>query len=116
MAAALRNVWPGVKHLLCKWHMFKDAPANLGSLYKKGSAFRKLFHKIINDMLTIDEFEAGWEFMLEKHCLRENQYLKNIYEKRDKWAKPFFKDTFCARVSSTQRSESANHMFEEICA
>lgn len=114
MAGALKVVWPGATHLLCKWHMFKDARAKLGPIYKKGSPFRKLFHKIINDMLTIDEFEKAWEFMLQKYSLHDNNYLKNIYNKRHKWAKPFFRDCFCARISSTQRSESANHMLKRF--
>jgi hypothetical protein len=112
MAAALSNVWLGAKHLLCKWHVLKDAPAKLGVIYRKGSRFRKIFHKIINDMLTIDEFEMAWDYMLERFHLRENKYLIELYKKRNQWAKPYFRDTFCARMSSTQRSESANHMLK----
>ncbi|KAG2642941.1 hypothetical protein PVAP13_2KG288034 [Panicum virgatum] len=38
-AAALKNVWKGVTHLLCKWHMFKDTSARLGPIYRKASPF-----------------------------------------------------------------------------
>lgn len=93
MAAALQIVWPGVHHLLCKWHMFKDARAKLGPVYKKGS-FRKLLHRIINDMLTVDEFERAWSYMITHHKLAGNKYLENIYNKKDKWAKPFIKGCF----------------------
>lgn len=114
MAAALAEVWKGSKHLLCKWHMFKDAGAKLGPIYRKGSAFGKLFHKIINDMLTIEEFERVWDYMLNHFDLVENEYLRNIYNKREKWAKAYFKGTFCAKMLSTQRSESANHMLKRF--
>jgi hypothetical protein len=65
-------------------------------------------------MLTIDEFERAWVYMLERFDLRDNGYLRGIYDKRGQWAKAFFKDTFCARMSSTQRSESAKHMLKKF--
>ncbi|CAN6334678.1 unnamed protein product [Urochloa humidicola] len=113
MASALKKVWKDATHILCKWHVFKDAPSKLGPIYKKGSAFRKLFHKIINDMLTVDEFERAWAYMLDRFDLKENEYLSNLYDKKEQWAKAYFRDSFCARMSSTQRSESANHMLKK---
>ena len=94
--------------------MFKDTSPRLGPIYRKGSPFRKLFYKIINDMLTIDEFERAWDYMITLYNLSGNDYLENIYKKREKWAKPFFKNCFCARMSSTQRSESTNHMLKRF--
>jgi hypothetical protein len=65
-------------------------------------------------MLTKDEFERAWAYMVEHFNLTENEYLANIYNKRGKWAKAYFRGTFCARMSSTQRSESANHMLKRF--
>jgi len=42
-------------------------------------------------MLTIDEFERAWDYMITLYNLSGNDYLENIYKKREKWAKPFFK-------------------------
>ena len=47
--------------------------------------------------------------MLDKYKLHNNTFLIQIFEVRHKWAKPFFKGVFCAKMTSTQRSESANH-------
>lgn len=112
MAASLRITWKQTVHLLCKWHLFKDARSKFGAKYKKGSSFRKMFHEIINDMMTLDEFERAWCHMLKEHKLTDNEYLENIYLKKEMWAKPFLKNIFCARIASTQRSESANHMLK----
>ncbi|KAM0923575.1 hypothetical protein ACQ4PT_005447 [Festuca glaucescens] len=83
MEVAIANVLLDTKHHWCKWHM-----------------------------LTKEEFEGAWVHMLSTYALEKNPYLYQIYETRDKWAKPYFSGIFCARMTSTQRSESANHMLK----
>ena len=64
-------------------------------------------------MITYDEFENAWEQHLEKYYFKKkNTYISHIYEVRTKWAKPYFRGIFCAKMTSTQRSESANHMLK----
>lgn len=65
-------------------------------------------------MLTVDEFERAWEDLLERYSLRDNEFMKRTYAKRHKWAKPWSRDIFCARMASTQRSESANSILKKV--
>jgi hypothetical protein len=112
MEVALENVWPGTTHPWCKWHVLRKAKESLGTHYTKKSNFRTEFHNLVDEMLTIEEFENGWKTLIEKYGLSKNTFLLQIYEVRMKWAKPYFSGKFCAKQTSTQRSESANHMLK----
>jgi hypothetical protein len=85
----------------------------LGSHYTKESMFRVEFHRILNDMLTTDEFERAWVMLLQKYGLENHPFLMQIYEVRHKWVKAYFSDTFCAKQTSTQKCESARHLLKE---
>lgn len=52
--------------------------------------------------------------MLECYDLRDNEFMKRTYAKRKMWAKPWARETFCARMASTQRSESANSILKKV--
>ncbi|XP_047064014.1 protein FAR1-RELATED SEQUENCE 7-like [Lolium rigidum] len=112
MEIAISSVMPDATHRWCKWHVLRKAKESLGTHYSKKSNFRLDFHNLVDEMLTVEEFEAGWKEIMERYGLTANTFLIQAYEVRHKWAKPYFSGKFCAKQTSTQRSESANHMLK----
>lgn len=112
MTIAIRENLKKTTHRWCKWHVLRRAGEALGHVHKAHKTFAGDFNKLVNHMLTIEEFENGWEHIISKYGLEDNPFMIRAYEVRDKWAKPYFKEVFCARMTSTQRSESANHVLK----
>ena len=94
--------------------MLKDAKKKLGNIYSKRKKFKHEFNKLITDEIDIRRFENEWGKLLRKYRLVKNKYLMRLFKHREKWAKPYFMDIFCAGMTSTQRSESANHMLKRF--
>ncbi|KAJ8617285.1 hypothetical protein MRB53_013471 [Persea americana] len=55
-----------------------------------------------------EDFLQAWDDMLEKYDLRTNGWLSKLFDERKKWALVYGRNTFCADMKSTQRSEGLN--------
>jgi hypothetical protein len=114
MEVAIGLEWEGTNHRWCKWHVLRRVGECAGPKYTLNKDFRDKFHKMLNEMLTVDEFEQAWTDLLEEYGMTSNGFLQQIYHVRKKWVKSYFDGVFCARMATTQRSESANHMLKTI--
>ncbi|XP_039814154.1 protein FAR1-RELATED SEQUENCE 5-like [Panicum virgatum] len=112
MAKAIRVVMPGTRHRWCRWHVLKSSKKRLGKVHGKHKKFKSDFYNLISNELSVEKFENSWNKLIEKYSLRKNKYMRRLYRYREKWAKPYFMGVFCAGMTSTQRSESANHMLK----
>jgi hypothetical protein len=112
MRVAIEAEFPGTRHRWCKWHVLRKAKESLGSIYSKNSSFKRNLHDLLDQTVDVEEFETRWAMLVTDHGLGENEYLARAYENREMWAKPYFTGTFCAGMTSTQRSESANHVLK----
>jgi hypothetical protein len=88
--------------------MMKKFHLHLSSLYKKYLTFKAEFTTILNWPLMPTEFENAWRNLLDKYNLHDDPMMLQLWEIREEWISAYFKNVFCARMTSTQRSESMN--------
>ncbi|XP_074283976.1 protein FAR1-RELATED SEQUENCE 6-like [Silene latifolia] len=108
---AVKDVFPNSKHRLCLWHILRNATKNLGKLTRYQEINTDL-RKIIDDSADSDDFEEAWHHMVTKYNLKENNWIMYAFDNRHSWAPLYWRDTFCAGMSSTQRSEQTNRFFK----
>ncbi|KAJ1698109.1 hypothetical protein LUZ63_006621 [Rhynchospora breviuscula] len=108
MRIAIKEVLPNTVHRCCQWHVMRNASEHLGAIYNMKEDFEDDLKRVINRSYSVSEFEEGWKDVLQKHGLRNNQHLNNMYAQRFEWVPTYFRDVFCANMSTSQRSESAN--------
>ncbi|XP_014753177.1 protein FAR1-RELATED SEQUENCE 5 isoform X2 [Brachypodium distachyon] len=112
MEAAIRKTLPMTRHRWCKCHVLRAAKEKIGHVYSKRYGFKRDFHDLIINETSAEKFEHGWTDLVATYELGDNSFLERIYNKRSMWAKPYFMETLCAGMTSTQRSESANHLLK----
>ncbi|KAJ3702630.1 hypothetical protein LUZ61_006335 [Rhynchospora tenuis] len=112
MKSAIKIVFPNTIHRCCKWHIMRNARENLATLYRLNPTLQPELELIVNCSKTVLEFENNWAAMIEKYKLKDNNHLKNMYEKRVEWGPAYFRGIFFADMSTTQRSESVNALFK----
>jgi hypothetical protein len=92
---------------------FTKSSRTFGSIYNKYPSFQGDFRHCIHNTITIEEFEMEWSEIVGKYELVENDWLKKLYMRREKWVPAYLRTTFCAGMSTTQRSESMNKFFKD---
>ncbi|RLM54828.1 hypothetical protein C2845_PM10G11160 [Panicum miliaceum] len=113
MAKAIRTTLSTSAHRWCRWHVLKKAKQKLGNVASKYSGFKE-FARVVTDETSKLRFERTWRQIVRKYNLQGNKFMARLYKHRHKWARPYFMNIFCAGMTSTQRSESVNHMVKKL--
>ena len=59
------------------------------------------------------EFEVAWKDLVEKYNLQDNTMMIQLWDERKEWISAYLKNIFCARMTSTQRSERMNWVMKK---
>ncbi|CAL5017048.1 unnamed protein product [Urochloa decumbens] len=106
IAKAVSLVMPGTSHAICAWNLKHAANRILNHLGKGDCSFIKEFKACINEYEEEMEFVTSWNAMINKHNLCDNVWLQNVFEEKEKWAKPYVKGIFSAGMKGTRSNDS----------
>ncbi|KQJ81867.2 hypothetical protein BRADI_5g03565v3 [Brachypodium distachyon] len=112
MATAIPQIFPRSLHKLCRWHIMRKHKDSLGKLYKLFPDLKDQLPAVLNHPLMPTEFEAAWHELVNKYNLHDVNVMVNLWNERKTWIFAYWKDVLCACMTSTQRSESMNHVLK----
>nr|XP_033517423.1 protein FAR1-RELATED SEQUENCE 5-like [Nicotiana tomentosiformis] len=105
---AVSLVMPQTYHRLCIWHLEQNAFKHFNHIFRAYKSFSSDFSKLLYYYEYEDDFLNAWEKMLEKYDLKDNSWLKNTFDIREKWSMTYGRNVFSVGMRSTQLSESFN--------
>ncbi|KAM0844012.1 hypothetical protein ACQ4PT_057339 [Festuca glaucescens] len=112
MAKAIPKIFPRTLHKFCRWHIMNKHKDPLKKLYKLFPDLKDQLTAILNHPLMPSEFEDAWKALIAKYNLHDINVMINLWAERKLWISAYWKEVFCARMTSTQRSESMNFVLK----
>jgi zinc finger SWIM domain-containing protein 3 len=112
MAGAIVYAFPNTSHRLCIWHIHLNAAKHLGHVLNKHKEFLSTFKSCVFENGSEYYFNKKLHDLLREYDLEDNDWMANLYNLRGKWA-IIYHDSFIADMTSTQRSEGMNNVFEK---
>ena len=114
IGVAISKVFPRTRHRLCLWHIKKKFPEKHSHIYHKNSAFKRVLKRCIRESPSVEKFEEDWNNLILTYGLEKNEWLQGLYDIRKSWIPVYNRNTFFARMNTTQRSESINAFFDSF--
>ncbi|CAH8259553.1 unnamed protein product [Arabidopsis lyrata] len=88
---AVAQVFPGTHHRFSAWQIRSKERENLRSFPNE---FKYEYEKCLYQSQTTVEFDTMWSALVNKYGLRDNMWLREIYEKRENWVPAFLRASF----------------------
>ncbi|KAK9062610.1 hypothetical protein SSX86_019798 [Deinandra increscens subsp. villosa] len=117
MTKAIDLVFKESRHRFCMWHIMNKLSIKVGVRLCNCTDFKKDICNIVwTDAISPEEFDARWKEIIVVHKLEDNNWLHDIFGKRESWIPAYYKDELLSGLMrTTSRSESENHFFGQLC-
>ena len=83
MQWAIEIVFLEIVHRWCIWHITMKLPAKLTG-WEAYQDIKYYLLKAVHHSMTVEEFEESWNHSITSHHLKENEWLANLYEERER--------------------------------
>ncbi|XVE65722.1 hypothetical protein DITRI_Ditri08aG0022400 [Diplodiscus trichospermus] len=100
---AIAEVFPGTHHCFSLWQIRAKERENLRSMPLE---FRYEYERCIYQSQTTVEFNTTWNSLINKYNLKENAWLRHMYEKRESWVPLYLQGKFFAGIPIGESFES----------
>ncbi|XP_066316567.1 uncharacterized protein [Miscanthus floridulus] len=77
-----RLVFKNTRHRNCLFHIKTKCYNKNGKVFAANNGLYEDFEDIVNNSLTVEEFERMWQKMIEDNKLQRNKYLTKMWEMR----------------------------------
>jgi hypothetical protein len=101
MKNAIKRIFPKAHHRLCAWHLLRNVSSNIGI----ADVMSHIKRCMLCDM-EVGKFEILWDQMVDKFDLHNNNWIKEMYEKKNMWATAHIRGSFFAGIRTTSRCEA----------
>jgi hypothetical protein len=101
MRNAIKRVFPNTYHRLCAWHLLRNPMSNICNL-----DFISYFKKCMLGDHEVWKFEKLWNEMINKFGLEHNNWIEELYRKRNMWSTTHIRGHFFAGIRTTSRNEA----------
>ncbi|KAL7099674.1 hypothetical protein ACP275_09G099800 [Erythranthe tilingii] len=91
LQGAIYEVLPRSNHRLCLPHVMRSIQENLE--VRESEMFRKVLDRTVYASMKVEEFETRWEEMVQRFAVKDHDWLRNLYEDREKWVPVYSKNT-----------------------
>uniref|UniRef100_A0ACD5YRL1 Uncharacterized protein n=1 Tax=Avena sativa TaxID=4498 RepID=A0ACD5YRL1_AVESA len=105
MAQSIPACFPNSVHKNCFFHIKKKCQEKCGRVFATTPYLHAYFCDILQNSLTVSEFETLWQEMLVKYNVGHIKYFQDMWKYRTKFVPVYFKTAFFPFIHSTARKD-----------
>ncbi|KAJ0239319.1 Protein FAR1-RELATED SEQUENCE 1 [Hirschfeldia incana] len=110
---AVSEALPESRHCFYLWDTLGQMPEKLGHVMRQEKGFVDEINEAIYGSCKGDEFEMKWCEVVDRFGLRDNAWLRSLYEDREHWVPVYMRDVSLAGMCTAQRSECVSFVFDK---